>query len=68
MTLPEKIGAGQPIDQDWKTIDSIIDVLAAMKQCTSSHPQYIQVTLNDGGFVFDFSGLVTAIRAAGINL
>jgi hypothetical protein len=66
--IPEKIGAGQPVDQDWKTIDAIIDVQGSMQKCTSSHEQYIAVSLNEGGFVFDFAGLITALRAAGINL
>lgn len=40
-------------------INEIIDKMN--KQPLSSHPQYVKVEQNEGGFVFDFTGLVTAI-------
>jgi hypothetical protein len=60
----EPIGPGKPVDQDWKTIDALRSDVAAMQICTSSHPQYVQVSLNAGGFVLDFTGLITAINTA----
>jgi hypothetical protein len=62
------IGVGKPIDQDWKTIDDLVGDVANIERVHSSHPGYLRAEVNEGGFVVDITGLITALRAAGINI
>jgi hypothetical protein len=51
--------------RDGRDINKINEIIRALNQsATSSHPQFVHIERNDGGLVFDFSGLVSAISIA----
>lgn len=56
--------------RDELEIRKINEIIATMnKQPVSSHSQFVKVEQNEGGLVFDFSGLVGAINdALGVQL
>jgi hypothetical protein len=58
----KKLG-GPPDDirTEWRRLDDLVDDVARITKVTSSHPHLVSVDVNEGGIVFDFSGLVEAL-------
>lgn len=48
--------------RDAMEVAKINEMVRALNQpAVSSHPQLVRVDRNEGGFIFDFSGLINAI-------
>lgn len=54
------------IRTEWRRLNDAISDMQQISRVASSHPHLIAIQVNEGGIVFNFSGLIDALAAKGV--
>ncbi|MEN3369936.1 MAG: hypothetical protein V7609_2079 [Verrucomicrobiota bacterium] len=67
--VAQKLGSPpEDIRTEWRRLDQLIGDVESITRVMTPQSHLVHVELNDGGLVFDFTGLINALKAQNINL